>query len=79
VVIIHFVSHIGARSGKRDFVLAHFGDSTQHIVNWVEVGLNEVGVGIGGLHFLPSLTGDLSGDFFVKLLNLGGEPADFSQ
>jgi hypothetical protein len=32
-----------------------------------------------GLHFLPVLSGDLIGDLFVQLLNLGGKLADFGK
>jgi hypothetical protein len=46
-------------------VLPHLGDCTEDVVTFIEVGLHKVGVGVVGLHLLPSLAVDLSGDLFV--------------
>jgi hypothetical protein len=58
-------------------VLPHLGDGPKDKVTWMEVRLHKVGVGVVGLYLLPTLPGNLGIYFFVQLLNLGGELADF--
>jgi hypothetical protein len=79
MIVENLVNLIGPFSNQCQLVLDPFRFGPKHIVTDTEIGLNETGVSIVGLHLFAPLSGNFVSHFLVKLFDLFGELGTFSQ